>query len=198
MSRCKHCSKVSQVPGPSLFQFPFTEHLGGLLAHRMKFKLHRVAGGQGFHPGASASPARLVILITPCSPDPKSSTSPTSQACMSPTDCLLSSLSLGRPPCHALLKPSPASLCWMLPSLARTQAGRSKLPHFTGEETEAQEDDFPTVTLPSCQADSPHSHPVHLCHCKVLCGCFYGCLPMRPKAPQWQSTPPASCMPASA
>ena len=112
------------VPGPRSQSVSIPLH-GGLLAHRMKFNLHCVAGRQGFHPGAAASPAPLVILITPCSPDPKSSTSPTSQACRSPTDCLLSSLSLRRPPRHARLKPSPASLCWMLPRLTRTQAGRS-------------------------------------------------------------------------
>ena len=88
------------------------EHLFGLLAHRMKFKLHiewQVVKASKLGP-PHLQPL-IVILIIPCSPDPKSSTSPTSQACRFPAECLLlSPNSLHRPPDNALLGPFPGSL----------------------------------------------------------------------------------------
>lgn len=100
-----------RVPSSSLSQQPFMEHLIGLLAHRMKFKLHCVAGGQGLQAGASTSPTPHCYSHHPLFSRPKSSTSPTSQACKFPAECLLlSPHSLHRPPDNALLGPFPGSL----------------------------------------------------------------------------------------
>ena len=101
-----------RVPSSSLSQQPFTEHLFGLLAHRMKFKLHIVwQVVKDSKLGPPHLQPLIVILIIPCSPDPKSSTSPTSQACRFPAECLLlSPNSLHRPPDNALLGPFPGSL----------------------------------------------------------------------------------------